>query len=148
MFTREMRVPENKVNCVKCDSLLLESTACTSGGLCMPCFMELNDGLRPAELKSLRGRGLLEFFNRWNSFVKKGVPKVKRNRKNLDKLNHYLPVINASVSGYLRFGKGCFNGEQNLKFLAELKEESEGELLVFLTETESLNGELINATKT
>jgi len=141
-------VPENKVNCIKCDSLLLESTACTSGGLCMPCFIGQSSGLRPAELSSLKGRGLLEFFNRWNLFVKKGVPKVKRNRKNLDKLNHYLPVINASVSGYLRFGKGCFNGEQNLKFIAELKEGSEGELLVFLTEAESLNSELINATKT
>lgn len=139
---------EKKVNCFKCDSLLLESTASTSGGLCMPCFMELNDGLRPAEFNSLKRRGLLEFFYRWNSFVKKGVPKVKRNCKNLDKLNHYLPVINTSVSGYLRLGKGCFNGEQNIKFLAELKEGSEGELLVFLTQVESFNNELINATKT
>ncbi len=141
-------MPENKVNCSKCDSQFLESTSSASGGLCMPCFMGLNDGLRPTELNSLKDRGLLEFFDRWNAFVKKGVPKVKRNRKNLDKLSHYLPVINASVSGYLRFGKGHFNGEQNLNFLAELKEGSEGELLVFLTEAESLNSELINATKT
>ncbi len=114
----------------------------------MPCFMELNDGLRPAELRSLKGRGLFEYFNRWNTFVKKGVPKIKRNRNIIDKLSHYLPVINASISGYLRFGKGIFDGHKNSEFLVELKESSEGELLEFLAELERFNNELVNASKT
>ena len=139
---------ENKVNCGKCDVLILRSTFDKTCGFCMPCFMELNNGLRPAELSTLKERGLFEYFNRWNSFVKKGVPKIKRNRNIIDKLNHYLPVINASISGYLRFGKGIFDGNKNSEFLAELKVSSEGALLEFLAELERFNNELINATKT
>lgn len=142
------QVQENKVNCSKCDVLFLKSTSDKTGGFCMPCFMELNDGLRPAELSSLKERGLFEYFNRWNTFVKKSVPSVKRNRGIIDKLNHYLPIINASISGYLRFGEGCFEGEKNSIYLTELKACSEGELFVFLTEVEKFNSELANATKT
>ena len=109
--------------------------------------MELNDGLRPAELSSLKERGLFEYFNSWNTFVKKGVPKIKRNRNIIDKLNHYLPVINASISGYLRFGKGTFDGHKNSEFLVELKEFSEGDLLEFLVDLERFNNELVNASK-
>ena len=114
----------------------------------MPCFMELNDGLRPAELSFLKERGLFEYFIKWNAFVKKGVPRIKSNRGIIDKLNHYLLIINASISGYLRFGKGSFGGEKNANYLEELKSRSEGELLVFLAEVEKFNSELANATKT
>lgn len=141
-------MPENKLNCSRCAALILESTSAKSDGFCLRCFMELNNGLRPNELNSIKERGLLEFFNRWNSFVKKGVPKIKENRKILAKLSHYLPLINASISGYLRLGKGRFDGEQNSKFLLELKASSEGELFTFLTEVERFNSELINVTET
>ncbi len=139
---------ENKLNCIRCNALFLESTSVKSGGFCLRCFMELNNGLKPNELNSIKERGLLDFFNKWNSFVKKGVPKIKKNRQILAKLNHYLPLINASISGHLRLGKGRFDGEQNSKFLLELKAGSEGELLMFLTEVEQFNSELINATET
>jgi hypothetical protein len=141
-------MPENKANCSKCDVLFLKSTYDKTGGFCMPCFMELNDGLRPAELNSIKERGLFDYFNRWNAFEKKGVPRIKKNRKMIDKLNHYLPIINASISGYLRFGKGNFEGHKNSEFLVELKVSSEGELLEFLTELERFNSELENSTKT
>lgn len=138
---------DKKVNCSKCNVSCLKSTYETTSGFCMPCFMELNDGLRPAELSSLKERGLFEYFNSWNTFVKKGVPKIKRNRNIIDKLNHYLPVINASISGYLRFGKGTFDGHKNSEFLVELKEFSEGDLLEFLVDLERFNNELVNASK-
>jgi len=140
-------VEENKVNCGKCDAFILRSTLDKTCGFCMPCFMRLNDGLRPAELSTLKARGLFEYFNSWNSFVKKGVPKINRNRNIIDKLNHYLPVINASISGYLRFGKGIFDGHKNSEFLVELKASSEGELLEFLVEIEKFNNELVEISK-
>ncbi|WP_152614523.1 hypothetical protein [Pseudoalteromonas luteoviolacea] len=138
---------EKKVNCGKCDVLILRATFDKTGGFCMPCFMELNNGLRPTELDALKEKGLFEYFNRWNIFVKNGVPKIKRNLSVIDKLNHYLPVINASISGYLRFGKGSFDGHKNSELLVELKVSSEGELLEFLSEVERFNNELMNVTK-
>jgi hypothetical protein len=147
MFQHGKHVQQNKVNCGKCDVLILRSTLDKTVGFCMPCFMELNDGLRPVELNALKEKGLFELFNRWNSFVKKGVPKIKRNRNIIDKLNHYLPVINASISGYLRFGKGSFDGYKNSELLAELKKSCEGELHEFLAELERFNNELASTIK-
>jgi len=141
-------VAKFKVNCSECGVLILNDTSKKTEGVYMPCFMKLNDGLRPAELSSLKGRGLYEYFNRWNAFVKKGVPKIKRNRKVVDKLNHYLPLINASISGYLRFGNGSFEGKQNSNYITELKVQSDSEMLLFLTEVERFNAELMSVTKT
>ena len=138
---------DSKIKCKKCDVLILKNTFSLSGGFCIPCFMKLNNGLKPSQLSSLKERDLFELFLKWDSFVKKGVPQIKRNRKTLDKLNRYLPLINTSISNYFRFGKGHFDGDRNSKYLIELKAESEGELLEFLREVEKFNIEITRLSK-
>lgn len=81
-------------------------------------------------------------------FCEEGGASVKGNGRIIDKLSHWLPVINASISGYLRCGKGKFDGQKNSDYLVKLKAASEGDILLFLTEIERFNSELVKATKT
>ena len=137
-----------KLNCRNCNASILTSTFENCSGLCMPCFKRENGGLRPVELASVKARGLYGYFQRWNAFVLEGVPKIKSHRRIVDELNHFLPLISASVSGYLRFGQGAYDGTDCEKFLNRLKSQCDGELLEFLAELDRFNNELVNATKT
>ncbi len=110
--------------------------------------MRDNRGFRPAELAALKERGLYDYLERWSRFVERGVPKVKKNRQVVPKLTHFLPLVNASISGFLRFGEGSFDGKTNSEMLEELILECDGELLEFIEEAKSMNSELVRASRT
>lgn len=140
-------MPTERLKCNTCDALILPSTFDKCGGLCMQCFMKENDGYRPAELNSLRERCLYSYFERWNQFKEKSLPSVESN-DTINKLCHYIPVIHASVSGFLRVGEGRFDGSANIELLIELKCISDGKLKEYVSELEAFYQELIDVTKT
>ncbi|OUR86901.1 hypothetical protein A9Q81_27625 [Gammaproteobacteria bacterium 42_54_T18] len=72
----------------------------------------------------------------------------KKDGETIIKLSHYLPVIQASISGFLRFGEGSFDGQKNIEWLNQLMSCSEGSLNLYIQELEAFNQELVDATKT
>ncbi len=138
--------PSERTICGVCGAVALQSTFAECGGLCMQCFMKRNYGYRPSELASLRARGLEHYFERWRRFENKRIPFSWFHAPD-PKTTHYVPLIQASISGYLRFGEGNFDAGPNIKFLVELKLSSKGKLNAYILELEELVQDLTDLTK-
>ena len=88
----------NRVQCSRCEALVLRSTEERCEGVCMPCYMLIHHGLKPAEVEELKQRGYDEVFEDWLKFRKQPIPKIQEADIS-DLLNHYLPVVVASING-------------------------------------------------
>lgn len=62
------------VKCRQCRVVILQSTAISTNGLCMPCFKANNLGRTPDNLKSIVAHGLESIEICWQSFQKKRFP--------------------------------------------------------------------------
>ncbi|HEY6020947.1 MAG TPA: hypothetical protein VIY48_13910 [Candidatus Paceibacterota bacterium] len=108
--------------------------------------MKRNHGYRPSELASLRARELESYFDRWQRFQNKRVPSSWFHAPD-PKVTHYVPLIQAAISGYLRFGEGSFDAGANMRFLDELKATRGAKLKAYVLELEAFVQELMILTK-
>ncbi len=112
----------------------------------MPCFMNNHHGFRPAELDSIRARGLINLARQWSELDRLGRPNI-RNPVLATKLNQTFSTVHQSVVSYFRSEDTRFESDKVLSLLSELRQEANDELNRYASRLESFVIELARATK-
>lgn len=136
----------NNFQCSSCDVSILEKTRDECGGLCMPCFMRLNNGFKPSQIKSIESRGLSNIAEKWVSLLRQGRPNIRNPIISSMGLDAF-PIVHNAIDDYIRAKTDTFESDKVLTILKELKLLPDEELKQYISSVEEFVVELIRVSK-